>query len=382
MVGALRAVAVACVLGAAGGAQATPRAELPVEQLRKAVSEWQAAKGVPGISVSVRTLDGAAWAQGFGAADLENAVAVTPESRYRLASVSKTISAITALRLAEQGKVDLDERIQTYCPAFPDKSGRITLRLLLGHRAGVRHYKDDAEIGSTKHYASTVDALAMFKDDPLVAEPGARFEYSTFGYTLIACALEGATHKDFVTLVRELVWEPAGMTGARADDVFDLIPHRTYGYVKKDDGTLRNSDLADTSYKIAGGGMVATADDLTRFAQALIGGKLVGAETTRTMWAEQTPATGEATGYGLGWILGARDGMREVFHTGSQQRVSTVVYMLPDLGVAVAVLSNLEDSKAASLARRLADIILGRDKGADGYETPELAAPWYERVKS
>jgi CubicO group peptidase (beta-lactamase class C family) len=352
---------------------------LPVAQLEQAVQTFVAAKHVPGVQVAVRDQDGQRWSAGFGWSDLENKVLVTPQTSFRLASVSKTLTSAAVMRLAEQGKIDLDKEIQTYCPAFPVKPWPITVRQLLNHTAGVRHYKDDAEYNSTKAYASVVDGLSVFKDDPLLFQPGTKFFYSTFGYCVLGCAVEGASGKDFGAALEDLVLAPAGMTATRIDSVHDLIPHRALGYVLAADGkTITNSDLADTSYKIPGGGIVATADDLVSFGASFLAPGFLRTDTVQAMWSLQTPGTGEAEGYGLGWILGTRNGLREVFHTGAQQRVSTVVYLLPDEGRVVAVFANLEDAESLDLARQLADVLAGRHA-----ETLErFTRPWFERIKS
>lgn len=154
----------------------------------------------PGISAAVVENGQATWSAGFGMADLEGFVPATAQTLYRLASVSKQITAVAAMELSEQGKLDLDAPVQKYCPAFPVKEAPITTRLLLGHLAGVRHYKtdadDDPEGSSTKHFDDPIKGgLQFFANDPLVAKPGTKFNYTTHGYTVVGCAIEGAAGK-------------------------------------------------------------------------------------------------------------------------------------------------------------------------------------------
>ena len=140
-------------------------------------------------------------------ADLENSVPATPQTLYRLASVSKPITAVAALQLWQAGKLDLDAPVQKFCPAFPVKEdGAINTRELLSHMAGIRHYHLgkalDPLVGSTKHLKDPIkEGLDFFKNDPLVAKPGTEFHYSTYGYTLIGCAIEGASDKKYVDYV-------------------------------------------------------------------------------------------------------------------------------------------------------------------------------------
>src|SRR5215472_19378034 len=197
----------------------------------KAVASFMSENGVPGLSAAV-VLDGEPrWSQGFGMADLENYSPATSSTLFRLGSISKSITATAVLQIWERGKLVLDAPVQTYCPAFPQKEWPITTRELLGHLGGIRHYgpdgKGDVPEDSARHFANMQESLELFARDPLVAKPGTEFHYSTYGYTLIGCALEGATGEKFVDVVRKNVFEPAGMEQSRDDDFFKVIPHRT-----------------------------------------------------------------------------------------------------------------------------------------------------------
>ena len=162
------------------------------------------------------------WAQGFGKADLENPAPATPETLFRLASVSKPLTATAILQLVERGKLDLDAEVQTYCPAFPKKQWPITSRQLLGHLGGIRHYnpdgKGDVPDDSARHFATMEESLTLFANDPLVSQPGTAFHYSTYGYTLLGCVLEGAAHEKYLDYMRANIFVPAGMAATQADD--------------------------------------------------------------------------------------------------------------------------------------------------------------------
>ena len=207
------------------------------------------------------------------------------------------------MQLAEQGKLDLDAPVQKYVPSFPVKPWPVTTRALLGHLAGIRHYAE-GEFESTRHYATMAEALQIFQNDPLVQEPGTKYLYSTYGYTLVGAVIEAAVGTTFADYLARSVFEPAGMAGARVDDVFEIIPRRARGYQKGPGGVLQNSGLTDTSYKVPGGGLCATAPDLARFAIALSKGTLVRPETRRQMFTTQRTRDGKPTGYGLGWAVG------------------------------------------------------------------------------
>ncbi len=340
----------------------TPKPGLPAPRIAAVEAVLEAAMerhGIPGLSVAVVVDLELVWSAGLGMADVENDVPARPETVYRLASLSKPLTAVAVLQLAERGKLDLDAPVQRYVPSFPEKAWPVTTRQLLGHVAGIRHY-EDGEIKITRHYTSLDDALALFKDDPLVLEPGTRFLYTTHGYTLVGCVIEGAAEAKYVDFVRENVFAPAEMETAQADDLFGIIKNRARGY-QLVAGALHNAGLTDTSYKIPGGGLCATAPDMGRFAMALLDGALLKKETLAEMFRSGKARGGTSTGYGLGFALDddKRRGRREVFHTGGQQGFSNILYMLPDRRFAVAILTNLENvQERLELARQVADAVL------------------------
>jgi serine beta-lactamase-like protein LACTB, mitochondrial len=308
---------------------------------------------IPGLSYAVVVDGKLRWSGGIGAADLENDVPATERTVYRLASVSKTLTAVTAMSLFEDGKLDLDAAVQRYVPSFPEKAWPLTPRELLGHLGGVRHYRD-GEIESTRHYANVIDGLAIFAGDPLLFEPGTKFNYSSYGFNLLGAVLEGASGLPYPQVVHDRVLAKAAMSETRPDDVGAVIPHRAAGYVRKN-GAYQNSGLADTSYKLPSGGWVSTAPDMARFAVALFDDRLLRPDTRALMFTEQKTRSGSGTGYALGWGVWTHQGVRVAAHSGGQQRVSTLIYLEPERRFAVILLCNLEDVDLAATAMRLAD---------------------------
>src|SRR4051794_37515682 len=253
-------------------------------QIEAAVARFMATTHVPGLSVAVVENSEMEWASGFGFADLENNVPVSEHTLFRLASISKSLTATAAMELVERGKLDLDAPVQKYCPAFPEKSAPITTRQVIGHLAGLRHYKsdsqDDPEIGNTRHFDNPIQAgLDFFKNDPLVAEPGSHFHYSTQGYTIVACVMEGAAGAKYTEFMRENVILPAGMENTRTDDRFAIIPYRTRFYQKTKNGGVENADFLDSTYKVPGGGWLSSAQDMGHFEAAILNGKLIKRST-------------------------------------------------------------------------------------------------------
>jgi CubicO group peptidase (beta-lactamase class C family) len=333
-------------------------------QIDSAIAKFMSANSVPGVSAAVVENGEYEWSQGYGMADLENFVPATSRTLYRLASVSKPLTATATMQLWERGKLNLDAPVQTYCPAFPQKEWPITTRQLLGHLGGIRHYRadsqDDPEIGNTKHFDDGIVAgLKFFANDSLVAKPGTKFSYSTHGFTLAGCALEGASGEKYVDFLRKNVLLPAGMTSTVADDRYAIIPLRTRFYHKSQSGRVVNAEFLDSSYKIPGGGWLSSAEDMARFEVAMLGDQLVHRATRNLMWTPQQTADGSKIDYGLGWGAGKELGVADVGHGGGQQGTSTFIMLAPERRAGVVVLTNMDGVDASSLATELLKIILG-----------------------
>jgi len=333
-------------------------------QIEAAVSKFMAAKHIPGVSVAVVEKGQFVWSSGFGMADLENFVPATSSTLYRLASISKPLTAVAAMQLYESGKLDLDAPVQKYCPAFPQKDTPISTRQVMGHLGGIRHYRQDPEkdleIGNTKHFGNPIEAgLNFFKDDPLVAKPGTEFHYSTQGYTLVGCVVEGASGKHYVDYMRDQVFMPADMPSTQPDQRFSIIPHRTRFYDLDKSSNVENADFLDSSYKIPGGGLLSSADDMARFEVAILRDKLLTRATRDLMWTPLKPSNGSPDDYGLGWGTGKDAGVPDVGHTGGQQGTSTAMMIAPQQQAGVVVLTNLENGGAGDLATELLKIVVG-----------------------
>jgi len=340
--------------------------------MESAVSKFTAASNVPGVSVAVVQNGAFVWSKGFGVADLEHSVPATADTLYRLGSISKPLTATAALVLSERGRLDLDAPVQSYCRAFPQKPWPITTRQLLGHLGGIRYYhvpeipysvsEADPEVGNTRHFDDGIaGGLGFFANDPLVAPPGTHFNYSTQGYTLVGCAIEGASGKKYADSVRDSVLIPAGMVHTRPDDRFAIIPGRTRFYSKDKSGGVMNAEFLDSSYKMPGGGWLSSASDLARFEAAILTDQLVTRTTRNMMWAPQMPSDGLGRmAYGLGWQMGTVGDVEDVGHGGTQQGTSAMMLIAPAARAGVVVLTNSDAASAPSLATEMLRILLGR----------------------
>jgi serine beta-lactamase-like protein LACTB len=333
-------------------------------QIETAVSNFLTLTHVPGVSVAVVENGQYEWGTGFGLADLENNVPASEHTLFRLASISKSLTATAAMQLWERGQLDLDAPIQKYCPAFPQKPWPITTREVLGHLGGIRHYKsgaqDDPEVGNTKHFDDPIQAgVKFFENDPLLSQPGAQFHYSTHGFTVVGCVMEGASGAKYIDFMRQNVFAPAGMEHTQADNRFAIIPYRTRFYEKTDSGAVRNADFLDSSYKIPGGGWLSSAEDMARFEVAILNDRLLHRATRDLMWTPLKPSDGTKDNYALGWGVVDEDGIAAVGHTGGQQGTSTAFLLAPSSRAAVVVLTNMEGVGAEVLGKEILRILLG-----------------------
>jgi len=316
-------------------------------------------------------------------------VPVTAQSLFRTGSVAKWFTATAAMRLVENGKLDLDAPIQKYCPQFPQKPWPITSRQLLSHMAGIRHnYGDNDEKTDTEadrkaleeliqrerltqytRYTDVIKPLDTFKNDPLLFQPGTKTHYSSLGYRLLGCVLEGAAQTPYRNLMRELVFAPAGMTTITEDDAQAIVLNRVAGYSKRPDGTLIRAAFRDVSENLPAGGWLSNAEDLVRFVIAFQAGRLVKPATRDAMLKQPklmdgTPAPNPMGDpryyYGIGIMVGPAERPAH-FHTGGQSGASTLMFWFPDSQIAVALMTNKDGAAIREgLARRIEDVAAGR----------------------
>lgn len=342
----------------------TQTASQQAPAINRLVTSYVSDHHVPGLSVAVIDRGHVILTQGYGLADVENNVAATGDTVYRIASLSKSITATAAMRLVEAGKLDLDAPIQRYCPDFPKKPWPITTRELLSHQSGIRDYRNEEESINTRHYTSIKKALTQFANDPLEFEPGTKMQYTSYGYIVLGCVIEGASGTSYDRYMYKAVFEPAQMLATRLDDVFAIIPHRARGYRVTASGELQNSVFVDVSNKPPGSGINSSARDMGNFVAALYSASLVPKAVLDQMLTPATTRDKKPTIYGLGFFrggpIGAYRGLQEAGHGGDQQGVSSVLYLLPERQFGVVILSNLEGQQSSldfiELSRKIFDI--------------------------
>ncbi len=312
-----------------------------VEEARALVRADIAERGYPGIAIAVAVDGETVWSEGFGYADLEHRVPMLPSVKFRVGSISKSMTAAAVAKLVQEGRLDVDLPIQHYVPSFPEKAHPITTRQLGGHLGGIRHYEGDENF-IRDPYPTVLDGLDIFADDPLLHEPGAAFAYTSYGFNLISAVVAGAAKQPFLDVLRDTVFRPLGMRDTVADFVTPIISGRTSYYARDAEGRVVNAPFVNNSYKWAGGGFLSTTEDVLRFANAHLDDGFLSEASRKLLFTEQRTHDGEETGYGFGWFVRTReDGRRLLSHSGGSVGGTSLMVMEPETRVVVVGLINL-----------------------------------------
>lgn len=337
------------------------------------IRSYMAEHHIAGIAVAIGERGEVVYSAALGFADLEAGEPVTEETLFRTASVLKPMTATAVLQLATAGALNLNESIQSYCPAYPTKQWLVTASQLIVHEGGVRP-SVFADIFNRDHYPTVSAAISRFADDTLVAEPGTKAVYSNAGYTLLACAIEGVTGTTYDAYMREHIFVPARMTHTRLDNVFEVIPGRARPYmVRTEDNTEQwrglwqprhlasatvgvpfNADPVDPSWAPGAGGYLTTPVDLAHFAIALMDGDLLPPDTLAHIPGSHTLPTGETSGRSHGWVVEETNGGTVIKVFGSDWNGSSGLWVLPAHGFAIAISTNKAFEQPSPLAEDLA----------------------------
>lgn len=320
-------------------------------------------KDFVGVSAGFFYQDQVVWTGGAGYRDLKNKVAATHKMRHRIASITKPMTAIAIMQLVEKGQLDLDVPIQTYVKDYPrSEKGELTVRHLLRHVGGIPNYKNRKEGFPSMHFNSLDEAVAVFKDRPLLHQPGTAYAYATYSYTLLGAILEKVTGQTYADYMTKNVWAPAGMKNTHLEIFGQSYPNQAKLYKKTKKGTFTADKQTDLSLKYSGGGLLSTVDDLLRFGQAVLDHQLITEESLEQM---RIPADVEwkGTPYGMGWYL-VDDPVygRIVRHGGSQSGTSTYLSIFLDQRFVVAVLANNTNGNVYNLHRELYEMTLDPNK--------------------
>ena len=353
-------------------AQAAPSAQwtAEVEQARQIVRAGLAEQNLPGVSVAVGIGGNIVWAEGFGWADIDGRVPVSPDTRFRIGTASTALTSAAAGLLLEDGRLKLDEKIRTYVPEFPEKQWPVTLRQVMGHTAGLGTDGGDESPLFSKKCGHPADALEFFKDAGLKFEPGTQFRTSAYGWILVSAAIESAAGDQVFRFMRDRIFEPLGMTNTRPESTEGVANRATPYFPRFAADPRYGPDInrpVDFSCYSGASGFLSTPSDLVRFLMAVNSGTLLRPATVELLQTPQRLPTGADTGYGLGWDLEtatiAGKHTRVVGHDGDVLGGMVSSFMtLPEYGISIAIISNTAYADTYALALKIADAFAQQGK--------------------
>jgi serine beta-lactamase-like protein LACTB, mitochondrial len=303
---------------------------------RQIVHELMQRAGIPGMQAAVAVAGRLIWSEAFGTADLEQRVPVSTATRFRIGSVSKAVTAAALARLVDEGRLDLDVPIRRYVPAVASAS--MTVRHVAGHLSGIRNYRG-AEFVNRSRFDDVDAAVKIFVADPLLSEPGERFGYSSYNYTLLSAAIENAAGEPFLAYLERAVLKPLELGGTTPDTAGPIVAERARWYERSSGGII-NAPWVDNSNKWAAGGLLSTAEDLVRFTLGLTAPEYLSAQTLRSLFTAQRTAAGDFVPYGIGWRLDPSS-QTQAWHGGEAMGARAFLFMDVESRSVVALTSNL-----------------------------------------
>ncbi|MEC7262344.1 MAG: serine hydrolase domain-containing protein [Bacteroidota bacterium] len=336
-------------------------------QLDSIFATWDQLE-TPGAALGIVKDGELIYAKGYGSADLEHDLPITPSSVFYIGSVSKQFVTFCILLLEEQGKLDLDDKIQKYLPDFPEYEAPLTIRHFIHHTSGVRDYLTLMDLKG-RSYLDNLDVNEVYelikRQKELNFTPGEKYLYSNSCYFMLAMIVEKVSHESIRKFAHEHIFAPLGMQNTLFyDDNTDLIKNRVFSYQKKKedegfDNLIMRFDL------VGSGGVYSSIEDLFLWDQNFYHNILGkgGQDIIKKMHQEGVLNNGESAGYAFALNNGTYKGLRTVSHAGALAGYRAQLLRFPDEKFSVIILANRDDANPTGKSYQVADILLkGRFK--------------------
>ena len=292
--------------------------------------------------------------KGYGFANLEWDVPNTPTSKYRLGSLTKQFTAACILLLEERGKLKIADPVKKYMPDAPAAWDKVTIFHLLTHTSGIPSFTGFPDYAASEPFPSTPEKLvARFRDKPLEFQPGEKWNYSNSGYVLLGYLIEKISGQTYSQFVQENIFTPLGMKDSGYDSNSAIIPHRAAGYTPIPNG-IKNAGYIDMTIPLSAGGLYSTTEDLLRWEQGLMGGKLLSPASLQKM---TTPFKQD---YAFGIGVHTEKGHKIIDHNGGIEGFNTILQYYPESKLTIIVLANLNGQAPEAIAAKLADLQHGQ----------------------
>ncbi len=311
---------------------------------------------VPGASVLVLRDGAPMLRRAYGYSNLEDATPATPQTNYRLASVTKQFTSAAILLLAQDGRLKLDDRARRWLPSLPAAARDVTIRHLLSHMSGLIDYEDVVPATMTRQLHDSDVLEILEQQNRTYFPPGKGYRYSNSGYALLALIVERVSGKSFATFLRERIFTPLGMNATLAhEEGSSSVTNRAYGY-SSENGAWRRTDQSQTSAVLGDGGIYSSIDDLARWDAALYDSRLLSDESRRLAFTPITPTDDPAVEYAFGWRITGET----LWHSGETMGFRNVIVRFPKQRLTVVVLTNRNDPEPYRTALAIAQLYLPR----------------------
>ena len=329
-----------------------------IQEAQKITQEFLEKEQIPGMSISVSKNGNLIWSEGFGFSNLEKQTKVSPSTtQFRIASISKSITAAGLAKLVDDGKLKFDESIYTYIPDFPKKKYDFTIRQVAGHIAGIRHYNGNEFISNKK--MSIVEGLDIFKNSPLKFQPGAKFSYSTYGWNLLSVVIQNASGADFNKYMKVSIFGPLQMHNITLGLSDAAMSNRTEFYIKTNSNTIKLAPHVSNEHKVAGGGFISTSEDLVIFGNEIISPKLLSNASVQELIKPLTTNSGKSTNYGIGFgVDETKNGTPKYSHSGGGMGATTFLLIFPEENIVIAIITNLSQVPIRNLTGALENVFI------------------------
>jgi CubicO group peptidase (beta-lactamase class C family) len=327
-----------------------------IDRIAAAVLEQ---RGVPSASVAVVQGDKLVYTHAYGKAHIDPNKPATPDMRYSIGSISKQFTAAAILILQEQGKLKLDDRVGKYVPGLT-RGDEVTIRQILSHTSGYQDYWPEDYLMTPMMKPTTAqDILDTWAKKPLDFEPGTQWQYSNTNYVIAGMIVEKVSGQKLMDFLAGHIFHPLGMKSVWDTDQEKLTQTDATPYIRAALGPLRPAPKEGRNWMFAAGELAMTAHDLALWDESLIARSIMKPESYKEMFSEVKLKDGKSTHYGLGVQVLQHDGKLEIEHSGEVTGFVADNVVLPDDGVAVAVLTNHMASGASQIASLVADTVAG-----------------------
>jgi CubicO group peptidase (beta-lactamase class C family) len=312
----------------------------------------------PGIAVLVSRDGKVLFSKGLGIADLSHSAPVTTTTKFRIGSVTKQFTAAAILKLQEEGRLNVNDKLSKFIPDYP-RGDEVTIHHLLTHTSGIKSFTSKPDFMASATSPATVEQMiASFKNDPFDFNPGEKFSYNNSGYFLLGHIIEKVSGKSYGDYLRDTFFEPLGMhdTGVHSSTV--VLEHEATGYNYQSGKTAKALDW-DMSRAGAAGNLYSTVEDLMRWNEGIFGGKVLSEESLKAAFTPVKLSSGDEPmmAYGYGWMMGERRGLKTISHGGGLDGWLSMLTRFVDEKLTVVVFHNAMPPVPELVPSEVADLM-------------------------